>query len=32
MDVWYMKNWSLWNDIIILIKTFQTVIKRNGAY
>lgn len=31
MDVWYMKNWSLWNDIIILIKTFQTVIKRDGA-
>ena len=32
MDVWYMKNWSLWNDIIILIKTFQTVINRDGAY
>ena len=32
MDVWYMKNWSLWNDIVILIKTFQTVIKRDGAY
>ena len=32
MDVWYMKNWSLWNDIIILVKTFQTVIKRDGAY
>lgn len=31
MDVWYMKNWSLWNDIIILIQTFQTVIKRDGA-
>lgn len=32
MDVWYMKNWSLWNDIIILIKTIQTVFKRDGAY
>lgn len=32
MDVWYMKNWSLWNDIIILIKTVQTVLKRDGAY
>lgn len=32
MDVWYMKNWSLWNDIIILIKTLGTVIKRDGAY
>lgn len=32
MDVWYVKNWSLWNDIIILLKTFQTVLKRDGAY
>lgn len=32
MDVWYMKNWSLWNDIVILIKTFKTVFKRSGAY
>lgn len=32
MDVWYMKNWSLWNDIIILIKTFKIVLKRDGAY
>lgn len=32
MDVWYMKNWSLWNDFVILIKTFQTVFKRDGAY
>ncbi|WGE46497.1 sugar transferase [Actinobacillus equuli] len=32
MDVWYMKNWSLWNDIVILLKTFQTVFKRDGAY
>lgn len=32
MDVWYMKNWSLWNDIVILIKTVQAVFKRDGAY
>ncbi|WP_439238469.1 sugar transferase [Lonepinella sp. BR2919] len=32
MDVWYMKNWSLWNDAIILVKTIQTVLKRDGAY
>lgn len=31
MDVWYMKNWSLWNDVIILLKTIHTVIKRDGA-
>ena len=32
MDVWYVKNWSLWNDIIILFKTIGTVLKRGGAY
>ncbi|QLB17950.1 UDP-phosphate galactose phosphotransferase [Mannheimia varigena] len=32
MDVWYMKNWSLWGDVIILFKTFKTVLKRDGAY
>ena len=31
MDVWYMKNWSLWNDVIILLKTIHIVIKRDGA-
>ncbi|MGV3059041.1 exopolysaccharide biosynthesis polyprenyl glycosylphosphotransferase [[Pasteurella] aerogenes] len=32
MDVWYMKNWSLWNDIVILCKTVSVVLKRDGAY
>lgn len=32
MDVWYMKNWSLWNDIAILFKTVNVVLKRDGAY
>ncbi|PJG83534.1 UDP-phosphate galactose phosphotransferase [Caviibacterium pharyngocola] len=32
IDVWYMKNWSLWNDIVILLKTIATVLGRNGAY
>lgn len=31
MDVWYMKNWSLWNDIVILLKTIGVVLKRDGA-
>lgn len=31
MDVWYVRNWSSWNDIIILIKTVQVVLGRNGA-
>lgn len=31
-DVWYVKNWSLWNDVAILFKTINVVLKRNGAY
>lgn len=31
-DAWYVKNWSLWNDIVILLKTIRVVLKGNGAY
>ncbi|HGO5856170.1 TPA: undecaprenyl-phosphate galactose phosphotransferase WbaP [Mannheimia haemolytica] len=31
-DSWYVKNWSLWNDLVILCKTISVVIKRSGAY
>ena len=31
-DLWYIKNWSLWLDIVILFKTVKTVLKREGAY
>ena len=31
-DSWYVKNWSLWNDIAILFKTVNVVLKRDGAY
>lgn len=31
-DSWYVKNWSLWNDMVILIKTINVVFKRSGAY
>lgn len=32
LDEWYVKNWSLWYDIVILLKTFGVVLKRTGAY
>jgi Undecaprenyl-phosphate galactose phosphotransferase WbaP len=32
MDSWYVRNWSFWQDIVILIKTFSVVLKRKGAY
>lgn len=31
LDSWYIKNWSLWCDIIILFKTASVVIKGIGA-
>ncbi|MBU2529527.1 MAG: undecaprenyl-phosphate galactose phosphotransferase WbaP [Elusimicrobia bacterium] len=31
MDSWYVKNWDLWLDIMILFKTVGVVIKRDGA-
>ncbi|MDC9603969.1 undecaprenyl-phosphate galactose phosphotransferase WbaP [Xenorhabdus griffiniae] len=32
LDSWYVKNWALWNDIAILFKTVNVVLKRDGAY
>lgn len=31
-DSWYVRNWSLWHDIIIMIKTPLVLISRKGAY
>lgn len=32
MDSWYVRNWSMWLDIIILMKTIKVVMARKGAY
>jgi undecaprenyl-phosphate galactose phosphotransferase len=32
MDVWYVRNWSIWSDVIILIKTVQVVLRHKGSY
>jgi len=32
LDSWYVKNWQLWLDIVILLKTIRIVLKREGAY
>lgn len=32
MDVAYSRNWSLWLDIVIILKTVPTILGRNGAY
>lgn len=31
LDSWYVKNWNLWLDIMILFKTIGVVLKREGA-
>ena len=31
-DKWYVRNWSLWLDIVILFKTVKVVLFREGAY
>lgn len=31
MDNWYIKNWSIWIDIVLLIKTVKVVLKGKGA-
>ena len=32
LDAWYIQNWSLWLDVVILIRTIRVVFKREGAY
>lgn len=32
LDAWYVKNWSLFNDIVILFRTVRVIFRREGAY
>ncbi|MHA1344537.1 MAG: exopolysaccharide biosynthesis polyprenyl glycosylphosphotransferase, partial [Promethearchaeota archaeon] len=31
-DLWYVLNWSIWLDLVIIFKTIITIIKGKGAY
>ena len=31
LDCWYVRNWSLWLDLIILLRTIKVVLKGEGA-
>jgi undecaprenyl-phosphate galactose phosphotransferase len=31
LDSWYVRNWNLWLDIVILFKTVKVVLKMEGA-
>ncbi len=32
LDVWYVLNWSIWLDVLMLLRTIRVVLKREGAY
>ncbi len=32
LDRWYVRHWSLWTDMVIIIKTIFVVSNKNGAY
>ena len=32
LDTWYVRNWSIEQDLIILIKTIVTVLLKKGSY
>ncbi len=32
LDTWYVRNWSVWLDVVILFKTVKIILKREGAY
>lgn len=31
LDLYYVQNWSLWMDLVIIVKTFRVVLRRIGA-
>jgi len=31
LDLWYVKNWTLWHDVAILLKTVPAVLNKDGA-
>ena len=32
LDCEYVRRWSLWNDLKIMLKTFSSVINQDGAF
>ena len=32
MDTWYVRNWSIWVDLMYLFKTVKAVVMAKGAY
>jgi len=32
LESWYVLNWSLWLDVILMLKTIKVVFTAEGAY
>lgn len=32
MDTWYIQNWSIWIDVVLMYKTIFVVLCKRGAY
>lgn len=32
LDMWYVRNWSLWIDIVMILKTIKVVVRGDGAH
>jgi sugar transferase EpsL len=32
LDVWYVDRWTIWLDLLILLKTIPTILRREGLY
>ena len=32
LDLYYIHNWSLWLDIVILLRTVKVLLNAHGAY
>ncbi len=32
LDTWYVLNWSLWLDVLMLVRTVKVVFQKQGAY
>ncbi len=31
-DSYYVRNWSIWLDVVVLVRTFSAVLRSSGAY
>jgi lipopolysaccharide/colanic/teichoic acid biosynthesis glycosyltransferase len=32
MDTWYVRNWNVWFDVVLIWRTFSVVFGKKGAY